>query len=70
MLDNDAPRGHEYFPSILEDRYIFYAASRPEEHDHASANYQLYVHDLKAGWTARLTRDGFTNRWPKWIPAR
>ncbi len=70
VLDNDAPRGHEYFPSILEDRYIFYAASRPEEHDHASANYQLYVHDLKAGWTARLTRDSFTNRWPRWIPAR
>ena len=70
VLDNDAPRGHEYFPAILEDRYIFYAASRPKEHDHASANYQLYVHDLESGWTARLTRDRFTNRWPKWIPGR
>lgn len=70
VLDNEAPRGHEYFPAILRDRLIFYAASRPEEHDHDSANYQLYVHDLKAGWTARLTCDNFTNRWPRWIPAR
>lgn len=70
VLDNDAPRGHEYFPSILNDRYIFYAASRPGEHDPDSANYQLYVHDLAKGWTARLTCDGFTNRWPKWIAAR
>lgn len=70
VLDNDAPRGHEYFPAIHQNRYLFYGASRPEEHDHDSANYQLYVHDLKAGWTARLTRDAFTNRWPRFIPAR
>lgn len=70
VLDNDAPRGHEYFPSILQDRYIFYAASRPSEHNPDSANYQLYVHDLKKGWTARLTIDSFTNRWPRWIPAK
>ncbi len=70
VLDNEAPRGHEYFPAIFQDRYIFYAASRIKEHDHDSANYQLYVHDLKAGWTARLTCDRFTNRWPRWIPAR
>ncbi len=70
VLDNDAPRGHEYFPAIFQDRLIFYAASRIKEHDHDSANYQLYIHDLKAGWTARLTCDGFTNRWPRWIPAR
>lgn len=70
VLDNDAPRGHEYFPSIYRDRLIFYAASRPKEHDHDSANYQLYVHDLKGGWTARLTRDSFTNRWPVWVPGK
>ncbi|MDP3480981.1 MAG: lysylphosphatidylglycerol synthase domain-containing protein [Desulfoprunum sp.] len=70
VLDNDAPRGHEYFPSIFQDHYIFYAASRPGEHNPDTANYQLYVHDLKAGWTARLTCDAFTNRWPVWIPAR
>ncbi len=70
VLDRDAPRGHEYFPAIEGERYVFYGASRPGEHDHDSANYQLYVHDLKEGWTARLSRDGFTNRWPRWIPER
>jgi len=70
VLDRDAPRGHEYFPAIVDERYVFYAASRPGEHDHASANYQLYVHDLKEGWTARLSRDGFTNRWPQFVPER
>ncbi|MBM9530912.1 flippase-like domain-containing protein, partial [Desulfoprunum benzoelyticum] len=70
VLDRDAPRGHEYFPAIAGGRYIFYGASRPGEHDHDSANYQLYVHDLKEGWTARLTRDGFTNRWPQFVPER
>jgi dipeptidyl aminopeptidase/acylaminoacyl peptidase len=70
VLDRDAPRGHEYFPAIAGERYIFYGASRPGEHDHDSANYQLYVHDLKEGWTARLSRDGFTNRWPQFVPRR
>ncbi|KAB2888758.1 MAG: hypothetical protein F9K32_15265 [Desulfobulbaceae bacterium] len=70
VLDRDAPRGHEYFPAIEEGRYIFYGASRPGEHDHDSANYQLFVHDLKEGWTARITRDGFTNRWPQFVPDR
>lgn len=70
VLDRDAPRGHEYFPSIEGGRYIFYGASRPGEHDHDSANYQLFVHDLKDGWTARISRDGFTNRWPQFVPGR
>lgn len=70
VLDRDAPRGHEYFPAIEGDRYIFYGASRPGEHDHDSANYQLFVHDLKDGWTARISRDGFTNRWPQFVPGR
>ena len=70
VLDRDAPRGHEYFPAIEGGRYIFYGASRPGEHDHDSANYQLFVHDLKEGWTARITRDGFTNRWPRFVPGR
>lgn len=70
VLDRDVPRGHEYFPAIEGGRYIFYGASRPGEHDHDSANYQLFVHDLADGWTARLTRDAFTNRWPQFVPGR
>lgn len=70
VLDRDAPRGHEYFPAIEGGRYIFYGASRPGEHDHDSANYQLFVHDLKNGWTARISRDASTNRWPQWVPGR
>ena len=70
VLDRDVPRGHEYFPAIVDERYLFYGASRPGEHDHDSANYQLYVHDLREGWTARLSRDGFTNRWPQFVPGK
>jgi Tol biopolymer transport system component len=71
LQDVGAPRGHEYFPTITPDgRFLLYAASRPGEHSHESANYELFVKDLATGKIARLTFDGFTNRWPKWLPPR
>jgi Tol biopolymer transport system component len=65
--DAGPPRGHEYFPTFFgDDRYLTYSASRgPKDHDQDSANYQIFVKDLKTGERFRLTYDGFTNRWPK-----
>lgn len=64
--DADAPRGHEYFPTLAShDRYLLYGACRPEEHSHETGNYQIFIKDLKTGRKARITFDAFTNRWPK-----
>ena len=68
MQDADAPRGHEYFPTLVDgDAFLLWGACRPGEHDHLSAesNYQIYGKRLPDGPAVRLTFDGFNNRWPK-----
>ncbi len=66
LEDDGPPRGHEYFPTISGgDRFLLYSAAGAKEHSHTSANYQLYMKLLRDGTKARLTHDGFTNRWPK-----
>lgn len=69
LQDAGAPRGHEYFPTLAhDDRFLLYGASRPDEHSHETANYQIFVKDLKTGNVVRITFDAFTNRWPKPLP--
>lgn len=69
LQDADAPRGHEYFPTLAaDDRYLLYSACRENEHAHETANYQIFVKDLKTGNVVRVTFDAYTNRWPKMLP--
>ncbi len=66
--DGDAPRGHEYFPTLAaEDAFLLWSACRPGEHDHlaAGSNYQIYGKRLPDGKAVRITFDAFNNRWPK-----
>lgn len=66
VQDADAPRGHEYFPSLAEKgRFLLFSAARPKEHKPTSANYQVFVKDLQENTLTRVTFDRYTNRWPK-----
>ena len=66
LQDADAPRGHEYFPSVTkDDRFLLFTAARPKEHAPESANYQLFVKEIETGEVTRITFDRYTNRWPK-----
>jgi uncharacterized protein (TIRG00374 family) len=66
--DEDAPWGHEYFPSFSKDgsKFIF-SASPPSQHSHESAHYQLFLLDTETKQLTRLTNDQFTNRWGKFV---
>jgi uncharacterized protein (TIRG00374 family) len=68
LHDDDAPRGHEYFPTIVNDRFLLWSACQPDEHSHTSANYQIFIKDLNSGLYSRLTFDIWNNRWAKWLP--
>lgn len=69
VQDEDAPWGHEYFPSPSPDgRWLAWGACPPGQHDHEHANYQLFVRDVTGGPPRRLTHDRFTNRWPRFLP--
>jgi hypothetical protein len=66
IQDDDAPRGHEYFPMLAGgDRYLLWGACREGEHDHIDSNYQLFARRLPDGPSIRLTFDRHNNRWPK-----
>jgi Tol biopolymer transport system component len=66
--DLDAPWGHEYFPSFSRDgKKLIYSASPPNEHSHEHANYQIFIKNLKSEEIQRITEDGFTNRWGKFL---
>ena len=66
LQDEDAPRGHEYFPTIEPSgRYLLFSSAPTGEHSHESANYELFVKDLKLGKVVQLSANGATNRWPK-----
>lgn len=68
LYDGEAPRGHEYFPSLTsDDQYLLYASCREDEHSHETANYQLFIYDRTSGKPTRLTFDGYNNRWPKYL---
>ncbi len=69
LQDADAPRGHEYFPTVTPDgAWLLWGACGPGEHEHVSSNYQLFARRLSGGAPVRLTFDGFDNRWPKRLP--
>lgn len=73
LQDADAPRGHEYFPTVTSDgRFLMWGACRPGEHTHTdpTSNYQLFGRALPDGKPVRLTFDEFNNRWPKRLPAQ
>lgn len=64
--DEDAPWGHEYFPSFSRDgKQLIYSASPPGQHSHEHAEYQIFIKDLDTKELKRITNDTFTNRWPK-----
>lgn len=70
LHDDGPPFGHEYFPEITPDNnFLLYGACPHDQHSHESANYQLYIKDLKSGENTRITLDPFTNRWPKFLRA-
>lgn len=71
LQDDDAPRGHEYFPTVTPDgRWLLWGSCRPGEHAHTdgASNYQLFARELPDGKPVRLTFDGFNNRWAKRLP--
>jgi Tol biopolymer transport system component len=69
LADDDAPWGHEYFPSLgQDDQFILYGACGSEGHSHIDSNYQIFVKNLVTGERARLTFDNYTNRWPSILP--
>lgn len=69
LTDAQAPWGHEYFPTLAANgRFLLYAACPPGQHSHETANYQLFVADLTTHQCTRITFDGDTNRWPKYLP--
>ena len=66
LQDDPPPFGHEYFPSITSDgKYVLYAACPNYQHDHTSAQYQLFAREIASGVVTRITFDQFTNRWPR-----
>lgn len=72
LADNDAPLGHEYFPTVTRDgEWLLWGACRPGQHEHLAfeSNYQLFAKRLPDGPPVRLTFDGWNNRWPKKLPA-
>jgi Tol biopolymer transport system component len=57
---------HVYFPTVSDDgRWLLFAACPAGQHDHASANYQLFLAPADGGPAVRLTSNGFTDRWPR-----
>lgn len=65
VVDLDAPRGHEYFPSLGDsDRFLFWSASTSADHSHIDGNYQLFIRVLETKNTTQFTADPYTNRWP------
>ena len=66
LQDGPPPYGHEYFPWITADgKFLFYSACPNYEHDHLSAQYQLFAKDIESGIITRISFDNATNRWPK-----
>ena len=66
VQDGDAPRGHEYFPTMTPDgKFLLFGACSPDQHSHEDSNYQLFIKAMDSGVVARLTFDAFNNRWPK-----
>jgi hypothetical protein len=73
------PRGmefnHGYFPSLSADYgWLVYGACPHGQHDHSSANYQLFAHRIVdgvfSGEPVRLTRNDSTDRRPVvWTPS-
>ena len=71
IQDEGPPFGHEYFPTLVKgDRFLLYAACPAGQHSHLEANYQLFVKDLESGETVRVSFDGNTNRWPKYLASK
>lgn len=69
LQDDDAPFGHEYFPTVTRDgQWLLWGACPPGQHEHVSSNYQLFARRLPDGKPVRLTFDEFDNRWPKRLP--
>ncbi len=71
LQDDDAPRGHEYFPVVTPDgRWLLWGACPPGRHNHLEpeSNYQLFARALPDGEPVRLTFDGWSNRWAKRLP--
>jgi len=67
--DDGPPFGHEYFPALSSNgKFLLYSAAPADQHDHFSANYQIYLKDLESGTTTRITFDNHTNRWPTLLP--
>ncbi len=67
--DDGPPFGHEYFPALSSNgKFLLYSAAPADQHDHFSANYQIYLKDLESGTTTRVTFDNHTNRWPTLLP--
>gem|GEM_PF-3803694 len=55
----------EYFPEAFQDRFVFFGACPPNQHDHYTSNYEIYFTDLKSDKTAQLTNFGSSSRWPR-----
>jgi uncharacterized membrane protein YbhN (UPF0104 family) len=71
LIDRDAPRGHEYFPGVTPDgKFLLFGACSPGQHSHIDSDYQLFVKELASQKVARITFDGFTNRWPRFLASR
>jgi len=64
-LDLTGSYRHVYFPSVSDDgRHILFSACPAGQHDHFSANYQIFIKPAEGGPAVRITRNEFTDRWP------
>jgi Tol biopolymer transport system component len=56
---------HVYFPSVSDDgQHMLFSACPAGQHDHFSANYQIFIKPMDGGPAVRITWNNFTDRWP------
>ncbi len=66
FLAMDGVYRHVYFPTVSDDgRYLLFSACPDTQHDHMSAHYQIHIKKLDGGEAVRLSRNEFTDRWPR-----
>ena len=57
---------HVYFPSLSRDgKHLLFSACPEGQHDHFSANYQIFISPADGSRPVRITWNDFTDRWPK-----
>jgi Tol biopolymer transport system component len=70
LVDNDSPRGIDYFPFINGDETLLLYSAGEKRRDYIQGDYQVFLKDMNTGENFRLTNDTFNHRWPKFLKVR